>query len=490
VAEILLIDTNTTPFNEAFPVYPIGLDYLAGAIAAAGLGRPRILDLTRLGGRLAPGELAQRGPRGVRLIAEALAERTWDVVGLSLRNIDSTYPVLEGQTPDQAGLHYYLPQLTAYLDAVAAQAGPATRVILGGTGFSIMPEAFLAGRPATWHGVVGPGEEAMVGFLRDLQAGREPARLTRGAPTAQRGSDGASGLGGLSQTRLLASYLELPVGESTFGVRNKSGCGQACGYCPYPLINGPRQVLKDPVAVAEELGLLAEVHARHPGRPPLRFMFADDIFNRPLTHAKAVLTAMLDRGLRPASWHAYLDPSGLDEEFLELALATRGWAGPADPGQAPFMFFPLDIESGSDRMLKRLRKPYAAADLLAAAELFARVSARAVAQGTLAGAALGMHLLLGYPGEDEQSVAESCRLINQARPRQIAVQLGVRVYPGTPLAAATRGELWQREEDLHAPVFARADRERMLGWLRAHLDPAYDRLARRGDMLMIGRGEA
>ena len=36
MADVLLIDTNTTPFNEAFPVYPIGLDYLQGALAESG----------------------------------------------------------------------------------------------------------------------------------------------------------------------------------------------------------------------------------------------------------------------------------------------------------------------------------------------------------------------------------------------------------------------------------------------------------------------
>lgn len=475
MANILLIDTNTTPFNEAFPVYPIGLDYLQGAIAKAGLGEAQILDLTRLGGALPPQDLARRGTLSRAIIKDALSLRPWDVVGLSLRNIDSTYPSLEGQE----GLHYYLPELLSYLDTVAAHAAPQARVILGGTGFSIMPQAFLAGRPEGWHGVVGPGEAAVVRMLGDLAAGREAPRLLRGQPTD---------LGSLHNAELLGHYLDLPVGESTFGLRSKVGCGQACGYCPYPLINGPRQALKDPAAVAAEVALLAQAHASHPGRPPLRFMFADDIFNRPLEHAKAVLKALLEQNLRPASWHAYLDPANLDQEFLELALATRGWTAPAGDGQGPpAMFFPFDIESGSDRMLKALRKPYDSAGILTAVDLYRRVTARAVERGELAGAALGFHLLLGYPGEDEESLQQTCRLINQARPAQIAVQMGVRVYPGTPLAKATQGQLWQREEDLHQPVLVPADRERIMGWLGQYLHADYDRLARRGSMLLIGR---
>lgn len=475
MAHILLIDTNTTPFNEAFPVYPIGLDYLQGAIAKAGLGDAQILDLTRLGGALPPRDLARRGRISRAIIKDALALRPWDVVGLSLRNIDSTYPSLEGQE----GLHYYLPELLSYLDVVAQQAAPRTHVILGGTGFSIMPQAFLAGRPETWHGVVGPGEAAVVEMLRGLAAGKAIPRLVRGQPTD---------LGSLGNAELLGHYLDLPVGESTFGLRSKVGCGQACGYCPYPLINGPRQALKDPAAVAAEVALLAQVHARHPGRPRLRFMFADDIFNRPLAHAKAVLKELLAQNLRPASWHAYLDPANLDQEFLELACASGGWATPAGDGQGPpAMFFPFDIESGSDRMLKSLRKPYGSAGILAAVDLYRQVTARALERGELAGAAFGFHLLLGYPGEDEESVAQTCRLINQARPQQIAVQLGVRIYPGTPLAKATQGQLWRQEEDLHGPVLAPVDRDQVMAWLRQYLRPDYDRLARRGSMLLVGR---
>ena len=47
---ILLIDTNTTPFNEAYPVYPIGLDYLQGALKQSGFNNTRILDLRQAGG--------------------------------------------------------------------------------------------------------------------------------------------------------------------------------------------------------------------------------------------------------------------------------------------------------------------------------------------------------------------------------------------------------------------------------------------------------
>ena len=479
MADVLLIDTNTTPFNEAFPVYPIGLDYLQGALADSGLGTAKILDLTRAGGPLASRDLSARGARSLALIKKALASQPWDVVGLSLRNIDSTYPTLEGQ----AELHHYLPQLAAYLDCVQANAAPQTHVVLGGTGFSMMPGAFIEGRPETWHGLVGPAESAFVDTVRAIVEQGEAPRLSR--------QEGGHGLGRLQNRELLARYLELPIGEGTFGLRTKVGCGQACGYCPYPLINGPGQRFKDPAEVVEELKLLAEVHGERPTPAPLRFMFADDIFNRPLAHAKAVVAAMRDAGIIPYSWHAYLDPAQIDREFLELLKDTNGWCRHEHPdasgGRA--MFFPFDMESGSDRMLARLGKPYDTAKLRASLEAFRGAASDWLRGGELDHVAFGFHLLLGYPGEDEASVAETCDLINRTRPHQVAAQLGVRVYPDTPLARRTKGELWREEKDLYQPTFAPVDENAVLSWLRKHLDPEYDRLSRKGNMLLISRDD-
>ncbi|MCB2191167.1 MAG: hypothetical protein KQI62_06350 [Deltaproteobacteria bacterium] len=479
MADVLLIDTNTTPFNEAFPVYPIGLDYLQGALAKSGLGNAKILDLTRAGGPLSSRDLSERGARSLALIKQAIDSQPWDAIGLSLRNIDSTYPTLEGQ----AELHHYLPQLTAYLNCVQENAASDTHVLLGGTGFSMMPGAFLEGRPDTWHGLVGPAESAFVDTVGSIIEGKEPPRLAR------QGGEGI--LGCLRNRELLSRYLELPIGEGTFGLRTKVGCGQACGYCPYPLINGPGQRFKDPAEVAQELKLLASVHWERPEPVPLRFMFADDIFNRPVAHAKAVLAAMQEEGIIPYSWHAYLDPAQIDREFLELVKDTNGWCRHEHPdgsgGRA--MFFPFDLESGSDRMLSRLGKPYNSEELLASVEEFQGAASDWLTRGELDHVAFGFHLLMGYPGEDEASVAETCDLINRTQPHQVAVQLGVRVYPDTPLARRTRGELWREEKDLYQPTFVPVDENAVLGWLRQHLDAAYDRLSRKGNMLLISQGE-
>ncbi len=478
MTDILLIDTNTTPFNEAFPVYPIGLDYLQGALEAAGLGRATILDLTRAGGALDGADWSERQARSLVLIEQALGSQPWDIIGLSLRNVDSTYPILEGDP----GLHHYLPQLIAYLDLVQERADPGTQIALGGTAFSMMPGAFLDGRPDTWHGLVGPAEASFVELARTILNGGSAPRLA---------SEPEPALGSLQNRELLGRYLDGPISESTFGLRTKVGCGHACGYCPYPRINGRRQKLKDPDQVAAELMLLKSVHDEHPSAQPWRFMFADDIFNHPLDHAQAVLRAMIDQGLRPWSWHAYLDPARIDRKFFDLAAMTNGWCRHEHPDGSGrrAMFFPFDIESGSDRMLRALGKPFTRDDLFGAVDVFQRAASGWLERGEMDYAGFGLHLLVGYPGEDEGSIKETCDFINRTGPREVALQLGVRVYPHTPLAELTRGRLWQEESELYDPTFVPLDEGAVLGWLRQYLDERYDRLSRKGNMLLISRGD-
>lgn len=477
MARILLVDTNTTPFNEACPVYPTGLDYLRGALREEGLGSAQILDLTRSGGPLDSPDPSERQRRSLRLLRHTLERDAWDIVGLSLRNIDSTYP--PGNGPLR--LHYYLPGLLDYLRCACRHARPQTWIVLGGTAFSMMPEVFLRHAPERCCGVLGPGETAFARLIRSIQGGEAVSPLTRSTQDQ---------IGTLGDTQLLGRYMHLPTGENTFGIRTKIGCSQHCSYCPYPFINGPGQTLKSPERVAEELALLRDVHCRSGSSRPLQVMFADDLFNRPQAHATAILETLLTRDLLPDSWHAYLDPGALDETFVEWIFRTRGWRRwerPDRAGDAQFMAFSLDIESGSPRILQRLGKPYGPDEITNAVEAFRRVAAREARAAGLSRVSLGFHVLLGPPGECRETVAETCALIRRLRPDRVAFQVGVRIYPGTPLARETQGACWQDDSELEMPVFTGPNRALAVGWLEEELAEHYGRLYASGSMLLLAR---
>lgn len=461
---ILLIDTNTTPFNEAYPVYPIGLDYLQGALKQAGFNNTHILDLRQEGGDLTTS--SQRERRSLDIIAEKVKQTRWDIIGISIRNIDSTYP------PDfaQLNLHYYLPQIKAYIDCVQTTSSNKAHIILGGSGFSMMPDEILGYLGGNYYGVVGPAETALPQIIADLLDNKPRQRIYRGGARTK--------IGKLQNIALLEKYKYLPQSLSTVGIRTKNGCGQHCGYCPYPGISGSDIIIKDVSDVLDEVHILT-------GAGFSSFMFADDVFNASLDHAKQVLKAMLDAREIPESWHAYLNPKDIDQELLELIVATNGWSYYSDPPRQRTVIFPFDLDSGCDRILTNIGKSFTTDDMRQSLAAFDNVKNAHEKQAEVSAFSTVFHLLLGYVGEDEESIKQSCEFINETLPDRLSLQLGVRVYPNTPLAQETRGVLWHEPMDLLEPTFVPFNKAEIKTWLLKHLSPQYSIISEAGNMIQL-----
>jgi radical SAM superfamily enzyme YgiQ (UPF0313 family) len=458
---ILLIDTNTTPFNEAYPVYPIGLDYLQGALKESGFPNTHLLDLRQAGGDVS--NLDQRQARSLDIIARKVKETNWDIIGISIRNIDSTYP----PDPSQLHQHYYLPQIKSYVDCVREASSNKTPIILGGSGFSIMPEEILGYLGDNCYGVAGAAELILPQLIADLLDNKPRERVHRAAATR---------IGRLQNLVLLEKYKHLPRSMSTVGLRTQNGCGEHCSYCPYPSISGSRIIMKDVSDVLDEIHILRETGFSS-------FMFADDIFNASIGHAKQILAAMLNTREIPESWHAYLNPKKIDEELLELVVATNGWSYYSE--QQRTVIFPFDLDSGCDRILTSIGKNFTTEDIRRTFAAFERVKGRHEKQAQVYSLSSVFHLLLGCPGEDEESIRESCQFINETLPDRLSLQIGVRVYPHTPLAQETRGVLWHESQDLLEPTFVPFSKAEIKTWLLRYLSPRYHIVSEAGNMIQL-----
>ncbi|MCX5669855.1 MAG: cobalamin-dependent protein, partial [Planctomycetota bacterium] len=139
---IILINTNRmTPL-----VAPIGLDYVAGAARQAGIATD-VLDLA----------LAADPAAALR---DYFAAHSPNLVGLTFRNIDDCFwPSGQSFVP---GLAETVATLRTLTDAP---------IVLGGVGFSIMPERLLQVTGADF-GIRGDGEEAVVALARELEGAR------------------------------------------------------------------------------------------------------------------------------------------------------------------------------------------------------------------------------------------------------------------------------------------------------------------------------
>ena len=285
--------------------------------------------------------------------------------------------------------------------------------VLGGVGFSLMPEAVVQYCGADFA-VAGEGEEPLVRLLAALRAGGDLEQVP--------------GLlwwdeSGLRRNPAADAPLErLPVRTRSFidnrryfreggqaGFETHRGCPMACTYCADPVAKGRRSRLLPPRMVVEELRALVAQGIDH-------VHCCDCEMNLPLAHAREVCRAIIDAGLAGRiCWYAYCTVAPFDRETARL-FRDAGCAG-----------IDFGADSGCAEMLRTLGRNYGPDALLEAAR-----SCRG------AGIPFMYDLLVGGPGETRDTVRESLDFVRRAGPDCIGLSLGVRVYDGTALAAQVR----------------------------------------------------
>lgn len=366
------------------PIAPVALDYLAATLRQAG-HTADLLDLCFAADPLEALDRQLTGPG-------------YDAVALTFRNTDDCY---------YPGRSWFVPELAGVVRRL--RAGTAAPIVLGGVGFSVMPQAILETVEAD-AGVAGEGEWALIQWAA---GGRDvPGLITRshGHWLAQPPRPGV--LSRLPPMRRdFVDNLRYYRAGGQIGFETKRGCAATCIYCADPVAKGRSVRVRPPEAVAEELAALESQGIRH-------LHTCDAEFNRPLDHALAVCESLRVRGLgRRLRWYAYCAPTPFPED-LAIGLRRAGCAG-----------VNFGADSGDAGMLRRLGRDHTPADLAAAVQ-------RCRNQGL----ACMLDLLLGGPGETSATVRHSLDFLRAIAPDRIGLSVGVRVYPGTPLARLAERE--------------------------------------------------
>lgn len=390
---VLLISPNT--LTVPYPVYPLGLDYVAGSIGPEH-------ELARFDLNCASlDELA-------RLIADFSPE----VIGLACRNIDNT----EAGAPK-----YFLEQLHELVLWLRARCQAV--IVCGGSGFTIMPEAVLSALEADF-GIIGEGERFGL-LVEALARGDDPAAL----PGVLR-PNGPVRIPppwpGLRQRRMaplpqVAFYAQQHGGM--LNLQTKRGCSFRCVYCPYPHIEGRSHRLIPPESVAQTALELEAAGARY-------IFITDSAFNSHPGHSRAVARAFRASGLR-IPWGAFFAPLAPESGYFALM------------AEAGCKHVEFGTESMSGAILRNYRKPFQPADVFAAHR-----AARA------AGLHVAHYFLLGGPGENAATVQESLTAIEELTGAAFFFFIGIRIYPGTEICemAIQRGQI-TADTDLRQPVF-------------------------------------
>jgi radical SAM superfamily enzyme YgiQ (UPF0313 family) len=391
---VLLISANRE--RSPYPVFPIGLAYLAGPLAAVG-HELAVLDLC-----FAADPLTE--------VDRSLAAFAPQAVVLSLRNIDNvTYP----------GSRSYLAGVREVIDCCRGRA----QVIVGGSGFSLMPAELLAFLGAD-YGVVGEGETTVPRLLAALASGDDPALLPgvvcRDA-AAFLPPEPVSAIG--TPDRQLFDVGRYHREGGMANLQTKRGCPFACIYCTYPLLEGRAMRLRPIVEIVAEIRALVETGVDY-------LYFVDDIFNYPPDFAEALCRAMAAERLA-VNWSAFINPDFLPPSLLEAMLAAGCDA------------LEFGTDSGSPTMLRNLGKSFTVPTVRQASRLCRDY-----------GVDFAHYILFGGPGENETTIRESFALMDELEPTAVIAMTGIRIFPGTAIhRQALADGLISPADSLLEPVF-------------------------------------
>jgi len=382
---ITLINTNS--MKPA--IGPIGLDYIAAAVRKAGI-ECDILDLSFC-------------DKPQKALADYFENNQPVLAGMTFRNVDDCFWP-SGQ--------WFVPQLKQHIEQVRKVSE--AKVVLGGVGFSIMPQRIVEYTHADF-GICGDGEDAIVLLYNEIISNQT--------------YESVSGLVWRTDGKIISNEpnwpdnLSLPTERDAVdnkkyfeqggqcGIETKRGCNRPCIYCADSLAKGKKLRVRQPAEVADEVESLLRQGIDV-------FHICDSEFNVPISHARAVCREFVKRELgEKIKWYTYMTVTPFDDELAYL-MKKAGCVGVDFTG-----------DSASGLMLGTYRQQHRKEDLAKAAKLCRKNNITVM-----------FDLLLGGPGETEETLAETIGFMKKISPDAVGAGLGVRIYPQTEMAKIVHQE--------------------------------------------------
>ena len=417
---ILLIATNRhgrlMSRMNAQPL-PIGMAYVAGHLDPE-KHTTKMLDLM-----FAEDYLAQ--------VSATLREFQPDLVGISLRNLDNG-SYLDNQ--------WALP-ITKEVIALVHQNSRAT-VVCGGPAFSILPrECYAFVEPDL--GIAGDGGETFAELASRLESG-VPYHDLSGLVYRDGENiifNGARSSSAFQKPPRLDGLEMDKYRQAGFGI----GVVTKLGSFHYP---------KSGTEVAEDQGdwrvirpiqeVVAEVRELERRFELRKVFFIDNGFNVPMDHAKTLCNALIDADLG-VHWNTCFAPFSCDAELVGLMkragcslVLMGGMTGDPDEG--------MPLGDGLERL-------HQVCDTCEEGGLHYTISQN-----------------FGGPGETRESVDQKLAFLRGINPALANLRVGVRMLPGSNIAAQARAEgLVEDEAELIKPTFYLAEpvRDWLVDYLKA-----------------------
>jgi radical SAM superfamily enzyme YgiQ (UPF0313 family) len=379
-----LINTNRiTP-----PIAPIGIEYLYESLAHCGYNVD-ILDLCW-----------EQDWQGA--MTAFFQRREYAVVGITIRNTDDCV---------FSTRHSFLPEIFEIISCAKGLSDGL--VVLGGVGFSTMPENILRACEAD-AGFTGGGESAMLELADCMQRNgnwneipgimyRFDEEVVQNPPRHRNVVE----IPPMQRNSVDSKRYFREGGQA--GIETKRGCSWDCSYCCEPLAKGGKVCTRRPLEVVQELERLLAQGIDH-------VHTCDSEFNIPIDHARQICEELIQSGLgRLVRWYAYCTPSPFDKELARL-MRRAGCVG-----------INFGADSGDDAILKRLGRSYSPEQIL-----------DTVTYCRDEGIVVMLDLLFGTPGESRDSIEKTLDLVRESGAERVGVSTGIRVWPGTDMALSVQ----------------------------------------------------
>lgn len=397
--KILLVSANK--FAVPYPVYPIGISYLYSYLVQR---LPdfeiRIFDFN-----------LQDNEDFIQLLKNFQPDYT----GISLRNVDDV---------NFYSKEYFILEYKKIIDQVKQTSD--SRLIIGGSGFSIFPE-LLYDLFEPEFGIYGEGEESLFKLITGLENDQDITAIEglvyrRDGKTLMNPRKEFIRCPDLSFDESMVPFYWKKSGM--MNVQTKRGCPYNCIYCTYPLIEGSQVRNLDPNRIIETLSDL------YYKRKIDYVFFTDSVFNINNDFNSELAEKMIISGMK-MRWGAYFSPHNMDEELLRLFK------------RAGLTHIEFGTESLSDTVLKSYGKHFGIDEVV-------KISALCNKNDIY----FAHFLITGGYGETEDTVNEGFENSKRFNDTVFFPYIGMRIYPGTRLAKIALDEgVIDPKDNLLEPVY-------------------------------------
>lgn len=191
-------------------------------------------------------------------------------------------------------------------------------------------------------------------------------------------------------------------GKKHASIITSRGCPYRCSFCSTSAFWGFHYRWRSPKNVVNEIEMLYKKFGIS------YISFADDTFTAKMDRAIEICKEIMKRNIK-IEWSAATRVNFVNKDVLEWMKKSGCWS----------IFF--GVESGSQKILKNIRKHATIEQIINAFNLCKEIGIQA-----------GMGLMIGNPGEDENTINETIKVVKKIVPDTLATEI-LTIFPNTEI---------------------------------------------------------